>query len=300
MDGYDVKEVMEQVHISPKMQEEIIMNIQKQTRQENKAGAWSFRKTAAAAAAAALAVGVVSYPVRAFVTNVVMERMESVPKEEIQGLNEMIQSQDAQADGYSREYSDSEKERDRELRKAYENGTFPKKDIAQADSEEEAPEGKLCYIKATSVFNLPAQEMTDEELLEVIDFQHKTSYALSQGTAAQEVKAEEQKKIGRLEKIVQEKGGISGDEAVEIAKEQLKADLGEKADELGLMTDNSGSGAALMDVLDIAPEGELESKADVVYDVGFGNPDTHDTYGYVIDAVDGSILTTWEYNGNQQ
>ena len=31
MDGYEVKKVMDQIHISENMQEEIIMNIQKRT-----------------------------------------------------------------------------------------------------------------------------------------------------------------------------------------------------------------------------------------------------------------------------
>ncbi len=39
---------------------------------------------------------------------------------------------------------------------------------------------------------------------------------------------------------------------------------------------------------------ERESKAGVIYDVGFGNPDTHAVYGYLIDAVDGSILYTYK------
>ena len=60
------------------------------------------------------------------------------------------------------------------------------------------------------------------------------------------------------------------------------------------MTDNSGSGASLLDALDYSEvEFENESKAGVIYDVGFGNPETHDTYGYIIDAVDGSILYTY-------
>ena len=65
MDGYEVKKVMDQVHISPKMQEEVIMNIQKRLEHGNKnTGAWNWRRTATAAAAFILAVGVVSAGVR--------------------------------------------------------------------------------------------------------------------------------------------------------------------------------------------------------------------------------------------
>ena len=293
MDGYEVKKVMDQVHISPKMQEEVIMNIQKRLEHGNKnTGAWNWRRTATAAAAFILAVGVVSFPVRAFVESVVQERMESVPEEEMKGLNDMVQSQhDVLADGFSREYFDSEKERSEALWQAYKNGTFPEKVIAQADSEEDAPEGTLCYIRATGVFNLPAQEMTDEEMLQIIDFQHKMSYAVAHGPQVQAAAAEAREKTARLEKAVQDANGISRDEAVEIAKKQLLTDLGDKADELELMTDSSGSGASLLDASDYS-EAEFtgESKAGVIYDISFGNPDTHAVYGYIIDAVDGSIL----------
>lgn len=191
MDRYDVKKVMDQVHISSEMQEEIIMNIQKRMENENKNTArWNWRKLVTAAAAFVLAAGVVSFPVRAFVTSVVKERMESIPKDEVLEINDMVQSKPTEADTFSREYSADEEERSRELWQAYKGGKFPENVIAQVDNAEDAPEGTLCYIRSTGVFNLPAQEMTDEEILEIIDFQHKMSYAVSQGTAAQEARAE--------------------------------------------------------------------------------------------------------------
>lgn len=296
MDGYDVKKVMDQVHISSKMQEEVIMNIQKRMEAGNKnTREWNFRKMAAAAAALVLTAGVISTPVRAFVASVVAERMESVPREEMAGLNDMVQSQhDVLADGFSREYSDSEKERSKALWQAYRNGTFPEKVITQADSAESAPEGTLCYIRSTGVFNLPAEEMTDEEILQIIDFQHKMSYAVAHGPQAQEARTESQEKDAQLKKILQDAGGMSGDEAVEIARKQLKTDLEDAADGLELMTDSLGQGACLLDAADYAEvQFEKESKAGVIYDVGFGNTETHETYGYLIDAVDGSILYTY-------
>lgn len=295
MDGYDVKEVMDQVHISSEMQEEIMMNIQSRMENGNKK-AWNWKRMAAAAAALALTAGVISTPVRAFVASVVTERMESVPEEEMKDLNDMVQSQNVLADGFSRAYSDSEKERSKALWQAYESGTFPEKVIAQVDDADAAPEGTLCYIRATGVFNLPVQEMTDEELLEIIDFQHKMSYAVAHGSQAQDARAESQEKEARLKMILQDTGGISGDEAVEIAKKQFEADLGGAADGLELMTDSLGRSASLLDASDYA---EVESKAGVIYDVSFGNTDSHAVYGYLIDAVDGSILHTYSSESGQ-
>lgn len=296
MDGYEVKKVMDQVHISSKMQEEVIMNIQNRMENGNRsARVWNWKRMATAAAVLALTAGVISTPVRAFVASVVAERMESVPKEEMEGLNDMVQSQHGVlADGFSREYFDSEKERSKALWQAYKNGTFPEKVIVQADSAESAPEGALCYIRSTGVFNLPEQEMTDEEILEIIDFQHKMSYAVAHGPQAQSAAAESQEKEAQLQKTLRDAGGMSGDEAIEIARKQLKTDLGDAADGLELMTDSFGQGASLLDAADYEEvEFEKESKAGVIYDVGFGNPDNHFTYGYIIDAVDGSILYTY-------
>ncbi|MDE5700041.1 MAG: hypothetical protein K2I96_21980, partial [Lachnospiraceae bacterium] len=91
MDGYDVKKAMDQVHISSEMQEEVIMNIQKKMENGNtNTRTWSWRRMATAAAAFVLVTGIVSFPVRAFVTNVVRERMESIPKEEVQEINNMV------------------------------------------------------------------------------------------------------------------------------------------------------------------------------------------------------------------
>lgn len=184
MDGYEVKRVMDQVHISAEMQEEVIMNVQDRM-ESGKKRTWNVRRMAATAAAFALMAGLAGFPVRAFV-GAVQERMESVPKAQMTELNNMVQSQhDVQADGFSRAYSDREKGRKKALWQAYENGTFPEGVITQVESPEEAPEGKLCYIKATGVFDLPEQEMTDEEILEIIDFQHKMAYAVAAEQAAE-------------------------------------------------------------------------------------------------------------------
>lgn len=296
MDGYEVKKVMDQIHISEKMQEDIIMNIQ--SRMESRQNrTWNVKRMAATAAAFVAVAGMISFPVRAVVASVVQERMESVPREEMTSLNDMVQSQPVAADSFSREFTDKENGRIKELWREYKNGNFPENVIAQANTVEEAPEGTLCYIRAASLFNLPVEEMTDEEMLQIIDFQNKMSYAVSHGPQAQAAAAESREKVERLQKTLEDAGGgISVDEAVEIARKQLKADLGDKADNLELMTYADGApGVCLLDASDFSEvEFESESKAGVIYEVGFGNPDTHTVYGYFIDAVDGRILYTYE------
>ncbi len=295
MDGYDVKKVMDQVHISSEMQEEIIMNIQKRLENGNKnTRTWNWRKIAMAAAAFMLVAGVVSFPVRAFVTSVVKERMESIPKEEVLEINDMVQSKPTEADVFSREYSNEEKERSQELWQAYKDGKFPENVIAQVDNAEDVPEGTLCYIRSTGVFNLPAQEMTDEEILEIIDFQHKMSYAVSQSPAAQEARAEKQAEEKQWREKIQAAGGISEEEAIEIATKQMEAELGEDAEGKEILKYEDGSVAVIK--IDISEQTDYEHKGDVAYLVIFRNPseNDHSTYYCMIDAVDGSILKTYE------
>jgi len=291
MDGYDVKKVMDQIHISSEMQEKVIMNIQKRMESGNRnTRAWNWRKMAVAAAAFVLVAAAVSVPVRAFVDSVVKERMESIPKEEVSELNDMVQSKPTEADTFSREYSADEEERTRELWQAYKGGKFPENVIAQVDNAEDAPEGTVCYIRSTGVFNLPAQEMTDEEILEIIDFQHKMSYAVSQSAAAQEAKAQMQAEEKQWREKIQAVGGISEEEAIEIATKQMEAELGEDAEGKEILRYEDGSVAVMK--WDISEETKYEHKGDVAYGVIF--QDDNSTYYCVIDVVDGSVLETYE------
>lgn len=289
MKGQNVKETMEQIHISEEMQEEIIMNVMNRQmgNGRNKTGNW--KRIAASAAVVALTVGIVSFPVQAVVNNVVRARMENMPQEEVQDINDMVQEQrDAEADGFSREYSDEEKERSKVLWQEYENGVFPNQVITQVDDAEDVTEGMLCYIRSTGVFNLPDQEMTDEELLEVIDFQHKMSYAVSQSPAAQEARSEYLAEEKRWQEKIQAAGGISEEEAIEIATKQMQAELGERAEGKEILRYQDGSVAVIK--IDISENTEYEHKGDVAYMVHFRNPEDHSLYECTIDAVDGSIL----------
>ncbi len=287
-----VKETMEQIHISEKMEEEIIMNVIDRQTRNGKHKKRNWKKMAAAAAAVALAAGIVSIPVQALVKNFVLARMESIPKEEVQEINDMVQSQPTEADGFSREYSDSEKERREAFWQAYQDGKFPENAIVQVENAEDAPAGTLCYVRSEGLFQLPDREMTDEEILEIIDLQHKMSYAVSQSPAAQEARAEMQTEKDRLREMIQAAGGISEEEAIEIAKKQMAAELGESAERKEILKYQDGSAAVMME--DISDQTDYEHKGDVAYTVIFSDPDDHSTYYCVIDAVDGSILKTYE------
>lgn len=283
MNGRNLKETMDRIHISEEMQEKLIVNIQEQMICGKKK-TWNRKRIAGIAAVLILAAGIAAVPVQALVKNIAEARMARLPKEEVEMIEDMIQEQNVEADGFSRAYSDTEKERREELWQSYQNGTFPEKEILQADDADEAPQGVLCYIRDTGIFCLPDREMTDEELLEIIDFQYMMNYALQQSQAAQEVRAEYQAEQARLEKIVREADGIPREEAIGIARKQMEAELGAEAARKELLTDGYGGGVYLV---------ELPEEGGVAYDVSFTEPEDDYIYEYRIDAADGSILNDW-------
>lgn len=84
------------------------------------------------------------------------------------------------------------------------------------DSEEEAKEHEFCFLTTTGVFYLPAnRELTDEEILQKIDFERKQDYALQEQNAEEIArrKAAEKEQI----KEVVASGGITEEQAVETA-----------------------------------------------------------------------------------
>ena len=118
------------------------------------------------------------------------------------------------------------------------------------------------------------------------------SYAVSQGPAAQEARAEAEAERNQLLEKIQAAGGISEEEAIEIASEQMAAELGERAEGKEILRYEDGSAAVM--IKDISGQTDYEHKGDVAYSVIFTDPNDHSTYHCVIDAVDGSILKTYE------
>lgn len=271
-----VKETMDQIHISEEMQEELIRNLQE--RMENgKKKAGKRKRMAAAAAVLVLMTGMVSVPVRAIVESVVMARMEQIPKEETQELVDMIRQLNVEADSFSREYSDIESERMKKLLWLYRNGTFPEQKILLVDTMSGGMGDTLSYNKDTGEFYLPERELTDEELLEIIDFNEIRNYALGQTRAAQETREEMRAEQKRLREQVQAMGGISEKEAIEIARNQLESELGTLAERTELFQ--------------VSFSELKKGSVAVEYEVIFYDPVEVHYYFYEIDPADGSLLT---------
>ena len=85
-----------------------------------------------------------------------------------------------------RAYADTEKERMAQLQESYQNETAkPEKMIQEVNSAEEVTEGTLCYIISTGEYYLPDRELTDEELLEIIDCNFRIALNTNRKTMAE-------------------------------------------------------------------------------------------------------------------
>ena len=145
-------------------------------------------------------------------------RMESMNHEKLETYFSGLQDADVAADSYSRPLTDGEKNRLEELRQAYlEEGYFPKKELVMLDSPEKYKKG-VAFYAARSTFFLPEEEMTDEELLELIDFREKRDYSLAKIT--EEIEA------GDYEYVKTEDSALPGDMSQESGSQQTQ-DAGE-------------------------------------------------------------------------
>lgn len=282
MDERRLKEVMNRVHIKSEMEEEILKNLmnenegQKVEKKTNKAAGW--QKKVAVAAVALVAAGAVGFSANAIRNNIVKARMEAVPQLEMDEILEEIDAAQVEADTYSRELTSEEMEREIALHSEYLNGRFPEKELIKVKEESDiVDKDVLSFAAMTSYFNIPDRELTDEELLQMIDFNEKRQYALQQryeemyADEIQEKEAAEQAAKEELEA----KGSITEEEAVINAQEWLLKLFGKTPDQLEsnhyLMTDEEGNA------------GEHP-----VYMVYYGV--THENYYFTISAEDGSLV----------
>ena len=112
------------------------------------------------------------------------ERLGEMKADEIFAYNEEVQNAEVDADSFSRELSEEERARLKKLKKDYEQeGVFPKHSISKVESKAEINGKELFFCISESKFYLPDRMMSDEELLEIIDFYIKRVFSLESTTA---------------------------------------------------------------------------------------------------------------------
>lgn len=107
------------------------------------------------------------------------QRMEAMNEKEMEEYFLQIYRNAIGVDNYNRPYTDSEKERMAELRRSYEEaGTFPRGALTMISEPEDYRGKGVAFYGNTATFFFPEKEMSDEELLQIIDFMQKRDYSL--------------------------------------------------------------------------------------------------------------------------
>lgn len=225
------------VYDKKKMEEYRMKNAENDMEQEMKRAGKKFgwQKKAVAAAIALTVVGAGGFTARAIVNNMVKERMESMSKEEKKALVDEADLIQVNASTYSRELTKEEKKRRKALMIAYQKeGRFPEGELKKIENESEVDKDMLCFLPETLYFYLPERDLTDEELLQIIDYFEKTNYALKEHYEEEypeEVAAQKSAEEDAKQKA-EAKGGISEEEAVAKAQEWMKKLYGKTGEDM--------------------------------------------------------------------
>lgn len=108
------------------------------------------------------------------------QRMEEMNREKMEEYFVQIYTTKTGMDNYNRPYTLTEQERMDELLEAYqEQGVFPRGELTMIDAPDEYRGKGVAFLKSTSTFFFPEEEMDDEELLQILDFYHKRDYSLA-------------------------------------------------------------------------------------------------------------------------
>lgn len=271
------EDILENIELPDNLEQLVIDSVEKgyeHMKQKKEQKQASMVKRAAIILGITAAAGVISVPVKAFVTSLVQERMEQIPPEKINDSLENLDAQQTEADSYSREYTSGEKERLADLSQAYNQGTFPQNEVRQEKTADQTITGELYFAQDTSTFYLPARELTDEEILQIIDFATKRDYAVTQ-RYEQEEGAERNQQQQEAKKELAAAGGLTEEQAKELGKEWLQKLYGE-----------TGEGMELSFYLD-----EKDNKP--VYMIGYYLRSIRNCTA-LLDAQDGSLISTHE------
>lgn len=173
---------------------------------EGKRTGWGHLRIAAVIVACVL----VSAAATAAAVRTYRQRLAGMSIGQMQAINSRVQESREDADHYSRELSTGEKIRFEVLRGQYEKeGVMPQEELRQVDHISDVPESELCHCYENSTFYLPAEELTDEQILQIIDFYYIRDYSVRESNKDEKDTSEPE-------------GDVTEQQAVQIAVGYLK------------------------------------------------------------------------------
>lgn len=181
----------------------------------------SFQKNKkTAVACAAVAVLAITIPVSAGVLNYRQQRMAELTDTEKEEISTQMEERQAEADSSTRDMTKEELVRYAQLEYAYESeGRFPDSELAVISSDSEVVNGTVCYDNVSGMLYLPDRDLTDEELLQIIDYRVKQEYILEEENA--DVYAEAKENRSQEIAAMVANGGLDENGAIEAGKSWL-------------------------------------------------------------------------------
>lgn len=147
----------------------------------------------------------------------VRQRIEQVSPQEREQYTEDLQNSEASADSFSRPLTEEEKAQMRRLAEEYQSsGLYPKETLRQIDDVSEVDPEHVCFLPETSTFYLPDRTLTEEEMLEIIDFYFIRDYSVVEN--------------GGIREDVEVENNITEERAVKIAADTVETLFGVKTD----------------------------------------------------------------------
>lgn len=132
--------------------------------------------------------------------NLYHEKMQSITQEDKKNYNETVQNSEKAGDSYSRSLTKQEEERMQSLRIAYEKrGKFPENKIREVSTKKDIRENELAFCTENSTFYLPQETLTEEQILEIVDYMEKRDYSVREQNKVVEETPQPDEKISKKE-----------------------------------------------------------------------------------------------------
>lgn len=132
-------------------------------------------------------------------------RMNEMSDSEISDYNEAVQTMPIEADSYSRELTEEERERMAKLQEEYlSEGRYPESRLPVVGGTEELSDDKPAYIQDTGTYYLPEHRLSDEELLELLEFRYKRDYSVEKSNQNARTMGTETKIAASIEEMAAE------------------------------------------------------------------------------------------------
>ncbi|MBS5958218.1 MAG: hypothetical protein KIC73_15045 [Clostridiales bacterium] len=172
-------------------------------------------------------------PVMAQVRESLKQWLSHMTQKEIKERYDSFQNSEGEAYQYSRELNWNERLREDQLKSLYKKGErFPKGSLMILKQGEKVNPDTIIYDEKHSTWYFPSRELTDEELLEMIDYTYKLNYSIGVINESDEI-TDNTEPVNTV---------ITEEQALETAKNYIEAAYEVKADPERMFVEDNTSG----------------------------------------------------------